>query len=117
MIITTKWKISCSGKTTTAVALAKKYEAALLNVDAVVVEAITNGITPAGLRARELCAEAALRRAEELRAQEGDDAGGAQPAETTGPGAGGGGKKAGGLSVEAVTAHTQGSGLYTVTSV
>ena len=75
--------------------IAKRYEAALLTVDGVVLEALSNGNTPAGLRARELCAEAAARRAEELRAMEGDD-----PEKKT----------AGGLSVEAVTAHTQGTG-------
>ena len=95
-------------------ALAKRYEAALLTVDGVVMEAITNGNTPAGLRARELCAETAAKRAEELRAAE-EEGGGATEG-TTGGGGGGGGKKggaaAGGLSVEAVTAHTQGSGLY-----
>ena len=97
-------------------ALAKRYEAALLTVDGVVMEAITNGNTPAGLRARELCAETAAKRAEELRVAE--EEGGAEG--TTGGGGGGGGKKggaaAGGLSVEAVTAHTQGSGLYPPTS-
>ena len=62
-------------------------------------EAIANGNTTAGLRARELCAEAARRRAEELKAMEADD----------------GEKKApGGLSVEALTAHTQGTGEITV---
>lgn len=82
------------GKTSTAVVLAKKYEAALLTVNGVVLEAISNGNTPAGLRARELCSEAAARRAEELRAMEGED---------------GEKKAAGGLSVEALTAHTQGT--------
>ena len=78
--------------------LAKRYEAALLSVDGVVMEAIANGNTPAGLRARELCADAARRKSEELRAMEGED----------------GEKKgaAGGLSVEAVTAHTQGTGEF-----
>ena len=63
-------------------ALAKRYEAALLTVDGVVMEAITNGNTPAGLRARELCAETAAKRAEELRAaeEEGGDIRGRQSA-------------------------------------
>ena len=90
-------------------ALARRYEAALLTVDGVVMEAITNGNTPAGLKARELCAEAAARRAEELRAAE--EEGGTGPGEgttTEKPSK----KTGGGLSVEAVTAHTQGSGLY-----
>merc|ERR1712226_193566 len=84
-----------SGKSSTAVMIAKRYEAALLNVDSIVLEAISNGNTPAGLKAREMCAEAAAKRAEELRAMEGED-----PEK----------KAAGGLSVEAVTAHTQGTG-------
>ena len=99
-------------------ALAKRYEAALLTVDGVVMEAITNGNTPAGLRARELCAETAAKRAEELRAAE-EEGGGPTEGTTGGGGGGVGGKKggaaAGGLSVEAVTAHTQGSGLYPLT--
>lgn len=37
-----------SGKTATAVSLAKTYGAALLTVDAVVIEAISNGNTSAG---------------------------------------------------------------------
>lgn len=74
--------------------LAKHYEAALLNVNSVVMDAIANGNTPAGLRAREMCAETAKRKAEELRVQEGEDL------ERRGT-------IAGGLSVEAVTAHTQ----------
>ncbi|KAH9493176.1 hypothetical protein Btru_021958, partial [Bulinus truncatus] len=82
-----------SGKTGTAVALAKYYEAALLTLDGVVCDAIANGNTPSGLRARELCLEAAKRRSEDLKESdivEGD-------------------KKIG-LSVEQVTAHTQGAG-------
>ena len=82
--------------------LAKRYEVALLTVDAIVLEAVSNGNTPAGLRGRELCAEAAHRRAEEMRALEGED-GATAPAPGTV-------KMAGGLSVEAVTAHTQGTG-------
>ena len=74
--------------------LAKHYEAALLTVDGIVCDAIANGNTPAGLRARELCSDAAKRKAEELKEIEGID----------------GEKKLGGLSVEAVTAHTQGAG-------
>ncbi|KAK3085440.1 hypothetical protein FSP39_003318 [Pinctada imbricata] len=81
------------GKTATAVALAKKYEAAILTIDQVVLDAISGGNTPAGLRAREMCQEAARRRAEELKLHEGEE-----PE-----------KKTGGLSVEAVTAHTQGT--------
>lgn len=84
-------------------ALAKRYEAALLTVDGIVLEAISNGNTPAGLRARELCAEAAHSRAEELRALEGEEGTAAQAPTAKAPG---------GLSVEAVAAHTQGTGQY-----
>ncbi|XP_055892829.1 hydrocephalus-inducing protein homolog isoform X5 [Biomphalaria glabrata] len=82
-----------SGKTGTAVALAKHYEAALLTLDGIVCDAIANGNTPAGLRARELCLEAAKKKAEELKESEIVE-----------------GDKKIGLSVEQVTAHTQGTG-------
>lgn len=86
--------MSSSGKTATAITLAKQYEAALLSIDNVVRDAISNGNTSAGLKAREMCAEAARKRMEEIRAMEGED---------------GEKKVAGGLSVEAVAAHTQGA--------
>lgn len=74
--------------------MAKHYNTALLTVDGIVLDAISNGNTPAGLRAREMCSEAARRKADDLRMFEGDE----------------GEKKAtGGLSVEALTAHTQGT--------
>jgi hydrocephalus-inducing protein len=92
-----------SGKTTTSVTLAKRYEAALLTVDAVVMEAISNGNTPAGLKAREMCSEAGRRKAEELKALEGDSEAVVAP--------GGDKSTKGGLSVEALTAHTQGTGM------
>ena len=79
--------------------LAKHYEVALVTVDSIVQEAIASGSTPAGLRAREMCMEAAYRRADEFRIYDGED-----------------GEKKGataGLSVEALTAHTQGSGRWT----
>ena len=79
------------GKTATAIALAKKYEAAILTVDQVILDAISSGNTSAGLRAREMCQEAARKRAEELKLMEGEEAE----------------KKPGGLSVEQLTAHTQ----------
>ncbi|XP_064641495.1 hydrocephalus-inducing protein-like isoform X2 [Lineus longissimus] len=85
-----------AGKTSTAVLLAKRYEAALLTIDGIVLEAISNGNTASGLRARELCAEAA-RHAEELKAAE--------------EGVDGEKKASGGLSMEAVAAHTQGQTL------
>lgn len=81
-----------SGKTATAVALARHYETAILTVDGVVLDAIANGNSSAGLRARQLCAEAARRKAEEMKLLEGEEE-----------------KKAGGLSMEAVAAHTQGA--------
>lgn len=71
--------------------LARHYEAAILTLDGVVLDAIANGNSSAGLKARQLCAEAARRKAEEAKMLEGEE----------------GEKKAGGLSVEAVTAHTQ----------
>ena len=77
-----------TGKTTTAIALAKYYEAALLTVDSIVLEAISNGNTPSGLRARELCSMTAK---SQIKEGEGIDG------QTT----------AGGLSVEAVTAHAK----------
>ncbi|XP_070194710.1 hydrocephalus-inducing protein homolog isoform X4 [Littorina saxatilis] len=80
-----------SGKTTTAVMLARQYEAAILSLDGVVLDAIANGNSAAGLKARHMCAEAARKRAEEQKLMEGEE----------------GEKKVGGLSVEAVTAHTQ----------
>lgn len=83
-----------SGKTNTAIRLAKQYQAALLTVDRVIIEAIANGNTPAGLRARERCAEAAKRAEEAVEAEEG--------------GLGSDAKKPG-LSMEAVAAHTQGA--------
>lgn len=82
-----------------AVQIAKRYEAALLSINSIVLEAISNGNTPAGLKARELCAEAA-RKAEELKAAEGEGADAAVQ------------DKKGGLSMEAVAAHTQGTGPH-----
>ena len=72
--------------------LARKYEAAILTIDQVILDAISTG-TKSGMRAREMCQEAARKRAEELKLMEGEEAE----------------KKPGGLSVEAVTAHTQGT--------
>ena len=78
----------------TSITLAKQYEAALLSLDGVILDAISNGNTQSGLKAREMCAEAAKKRMEMMMMMEGDD---------------GEKKAAGGLSVEAVTAHTQGA--------
>ncbi|XP_068693384.1 hydrocephalus-inducing protein homolog [Montipora foliosa] len=82
-----------SGKTATAVSLAKMYGAALLTVDGVVTEAISSGNTSAAQRAKELCASAA-RAAKE--AEQTVDIQITQPS--------------GGLSVEAVTALSGGTG-------
>ncbi|NWY49823.1 HYDIN protein, partial [Chionis minor] len=49
-----------TGKTAAAVALSKYYGAACLSMDAVVTEAISDRISSAGLRARELCIRAAI---------------------------------------------------------
>ena len=81
------------GKTLTAVKLAKKYQAALLTVDNVVQEAIAEGNTAAGREARTLCEDAGRKYAEDMRGAEGDD----------------GADKKGGLSMEALTTHTQGA--------
>lgn len=73
--------------------MAKKYSAALLTIDGVVLDAISNGSTPAGIRARQLCAETAKRKMEEIRAVEAEEADK---------------KPSGGLSMEQVQAHTAG---------
>ena len=66
-------------------------------MDGIVQDAIANGNSASGLKAREMCAEAARKRMEQIREMEGDD---------------GEKKVAGGLSVEAVTAHTQGASKF-----
>ncbi|XP_033896012.3 hydrocephalus-inducing protein-like [Acipenser ruthenus] len=85
-----------SGKTSTSVTLAKHYGTPCLNIDSMVLEAVSNGNSPVGLRARELCARAAVeqaqRKAEDAAAEAAAAAAGAQA-----PGF---------LSVEAVTKHT-----------
>lgn len=48
------------GKSATAVSMAKYYNAACLNIDSVVLEAISDGSNISGLRARELCIRAAI---------------------------------------------------------
>uniref|UniRef100_A0A8C8S7Z5 HYDIN n=1 Tax=Pelusios castaneus TaxID=367368 RepID=A0A8C8S7Z5_9SAUR len=49
-----------TGKTTAAVTLAKHYSAACLSIDSVVLEALSDRSSSAGLRARELCIRAAI---------------------------------------------------------
>ncbi|KAJ8247378.1 hypothetical protein GJAV_G00245700 [Gymnothorax javanicus] len=81
-----------SGKTATAVALAKHYGAACLSIDAAVLEAMSSGASGAGLQARELCSRAAQEHAQR-RAEETTQSVREGPA-------------AGVLSVEALAKHT-----------
>ncbi|XP_078688637.1 hydrocephalus-inducing protein-like [Branchiostoma floridae x Branchiostoma belcheri] len=83
-----------SGKTGTAVTLAKTYGAAMLTMDGIVLEAISSGNTPSGLRARELCAAAARENAAKDESTDADKS-------TAVPGS---------LSVDALTAHTAAAG-------
>ncbi|XP_039209471.1 hydrocephalus-inducing protein homolog isoform X12 [Crotalus tigris] len=53
-----------TGKTSAAVVLAKHYSAACLSIDSVVLEAISDGSSSAGLHARELCIRAAIEQAQ-----------------------------------------------------
>ncbi|XP_078527074.1 hydrocephalus-inducing protein homolog isoform X2 [Lissotriton helveticus] len=86
-----------TGKTQIAISLAKYYGAAYLSIDSVILEAIKDGSSQAGLKARELCIRAALehaqREADEKAAQ-------AQETVTGQP------VQAGALSIEAVAKHT-----------
>ncbi|KAI4571668.1 hypothetical protein MJG53_013774 [Ovis ammon polii x Ovis aries] len=61
-----------SGKSATAVNMARYYSAACLNLDSVVLEAISDSSNVAGIRARELCIRAAIEQSmkEEESAQE-----------------------------------------------
>ena len=88
-----------SGKSTTAGSLAKRYDAALLTLDGVIIDAIASGSTTQALRVRDMCAEVARRAAEELRQVD-------SVVEEVDKKPIGGGN----LSVEALTAHTQGAG-------
>ena len=56
-----------SGKTRAATALAKHYECAMFTIDTVVSDAIASSTSPAAARVRQMCAEAAIRYAEEQR--------------------------------------------------
>jgi hypothetical protein len=86
------WLFAFSGKTTVASILAARYDVLLMKIDDVIIESM-RGNTANGVRARDLCAEAARKLADENRPS--DDAAGSH----RGP--------AGGLSVEALNAHTQ----------
>jgi hydrocephalus-inducing protein len=96
-----------SGKSRAAVALAKFYECALITLDSIVIEAIATSTSQAAAKARQICAEAAFKHAEEVRAQEIIEAsrlnlvtGGAQST------LGNSQANTGGLSVEALAQHT-----------
>ncbi|CAH2323836.1 Hypothetical predicted protein [Pelobates cultripes] len=90
-----------TGKSSAAVALAQHYGIACLSIDSVVLEAISDGNSPAGLRARQLCSKASLeqvlRQSEESALQAVDGSGQSR------------------LSVEALAKHTAegGQGLET----
>uniref|UniRef100_H0WFN7 Uncharacterized protein n=1 Tax=Otolemur garnettii TaxID=30611 RepID=H0WFN7_OTOGA len=60
-----------SGKSATAVSLAKYYSAACLNIDSIVLEAISDSNNVSGIRARELCIRAAI----EQSMREGEESG------------------------------------------
>ncbi len=49
-----------SGKTSQAVILSEKYDAAILNIEELIIDVISTGGTPAGIKARELCIEATV---------------------------------------------------------
>jgi hydrocephalus-inducing protein len=82
-----------SGKSRAAIALAKHYECALLNIDSIIIEAIANSSSAAAAKARELCAEQAIEqnRLNALNPLVNNAAANAQTS---------------GLSVEAVTQHS-----------
>jgi hydrocephalus-inducing protein len=58
------------GKSRAAVSLAKFYECALLTIDSIVIDAISNSTSAAASKARQMCAETAAKYADEQRAQE-----------------------------------------------
>ncbi|KAL8620393.1 hypothetical protein ACOMHN_058727 [Nucella lapillus] len=59
-----------SGKSVTAMTLAQHYDAVVVTLDGVVMEAITKGTSHSAAGARDLCREAGRLYAEELRMQE-----------------------------------------------
>ncbi|XP_042303381.1 LOW QUALITY PROTEIN: hydrocephalus-inducing protein homolog [Sceloporus undulatus] len=81
-----------TGKTGAAVILAKHYNAACLSIDSVVMEAISDRSSSAGLRARELCIRAAIEQAQ----RENEEGGEGQPSLALGTR----------LSAEALAKHT-----------
>lgn len=86
-----------SGKSQAAVALAKHYECALLTIDSIIIEAMASSTSPAAAKARQFCAEAATKLAEEEKAEL------AKNAHLTGQNTV---NQAGGLSVEALAQHS-----------
>lgn len=88
-----------SGKSRTAVALAKHYECALLSIDAIIIDAISTSSSMSAQRARQLCADAAQKCADEQRALEAATV--IDMNRSTG-----GGIIGGGLSAEALAQHT-----------
>ncbi|KAG2470210.1 HYDIN protein, partial [Polypterus senegalus] len=84
-----------SGKTNTALTLAKHYGTPCLNIDSIILEALESGSTATGLQARELCVKAAV----ELAQKKAEEAGAVVDlslSHTQSPGV---------LSGEAVTKH------------
>uniref|UniRef100_A0A7M4E0K5 HYDIN axonemal central pair apparatus protein n=1 Tax=Crocodylus porosus TaxID=8502 RepID=A0A7M4E0K5_CROPO len=79
-----------TGKTSTAVTLAKHYSTACLSIDSVVMEAISDRSSSAGLRARELCIKATIEQAQ----REAEEAGKQSKHQNTR------------LSIEALAKHT-----------
>nr|XP_032813560.1 hydrocephalus-inducing protein homolog isoform X3 [Petromyzon marinus] len=93
-----------SGKTSAAVWLARRYGAARLTLDGVVLDCLSSGTTVAGLRARQLCADAAHRKA----VREAEEAGLTDPSAPSRatPALSTVGGSMGGLSMEAVAKHS-----------
>lgn len=90
------WCFFEQGKSTVASSLARQYDIPVLKLDDIIITSFSSG-TLSGTQARDLCAEAARRIADDTRQV--DDALPSQRGQT-----------AGGLSMEALTVHTQGAG-------
>lgn len=90
-----------SGKSRAAVALAKYYECALLTIDSIIIDAISGSSSTAAARARQFCAEAAAKYAEETRGLDVDQSRTNLNANFAPPA---------GLSVEALAQHSMSQG-------
>jgi hydrocephalus-inducing protein len=90
------------GKSRAAVALAKHYECALLTIDSIIIDAISTSTSAAAAKARQLCAEAAAKHAEEVRVLEAVE----QQRYTQNTGAQSNNAQTAGLSVEALAQHS-----------